>query len=488
MLISINSVGVLQVRGRPIISTFWLLLLAGMFLGIVSAYIIVRGDWQVAVGLLVAGPVIYILFKYPLFGVFLWLGVAQFLMLTPNVQLRLIYWGIHRGIPVLALGLLLLRRIFIPNHHRLPKLGLSEIAMIGYLIATLVSILFSAGDPIAMSILIYDRVFIAMSLYMLIYLSRPQEKDIRIMVYVVLFIAVAQSLIGITSWIAPGVLPEYWQGWLGLRTIGSLANPSVYTAALIFTGLILFQAGLTSKSKNQKVAYLSAFILAGVCVFLSLSRASWLGGLLVGVGLTFIYPRFMLRFGLIVVIIGILAGSFLLLGDSTVIQDRFYSEESEISALSRLPVTLASVRMFLAKPLFGWGYGNFDLFDRQFYDNTVGTFTADNKDHSSHNFFLTILAEQGIIGFVLYLAPLFILLIQSIREFRWLPKNGFLNNKFIIVLWLSMINLVVLSNFINLRIVYGVGLWWITLGLIASILEHFRFSWKPDQESSMDVI
>jgi len=185
----------------------------------------------------------------------------------------------------------------------------------------------------------------------------------------------------------------------------------------------------------------------------------------------------MLKFGMIVVVLAILAGSFLIIGESRMIQDRFYSEESESSALSRLPVTLASLRMFSSKPIFGWGYGNFDLFDRQFYDNTVGSFTADNKDHASHNFFLTILAEQGLVGFVLYMAPLLILLARSIKNYSKLSEQGLLGRKFLVILWWIMGNLVVLNNFVSLTVVYGVGLWWITLGLIASVLNSNQFNW-----------
>lgn len=482
MLINVNSVGVLEVRGRPLISTFWILILIGIFLGMVSAYLIVRGDWYIAIGLMVAGPVLVVLFRYPLFGVFLWLGLAQFLMVTETTQVRMLYWLIHRGIPIISIGLLLLKQIFIPEKQRLPRLGLSEIAIVGYLIATILSIVISQEDPLPMIILFYDRIFIPMCLYMLVFISKPREKDLQILVYVVLFIAASQSLIGILSWIAPQLLPGFWLDWLGLRTTGSLVNPSVYTAALLFASLILFQAGLTDQSKRKKVIYLSTFIVASLCVFLSLSRASWLGGLLVAIGLTVIYPKFMMRFGLIVVIIAILLGSLLLLGESNLIQERFYSEQSENSALSRLPVTLASVRMFVSKPIFGWGYGNFDLYDRQFYDNTVGAFTADNRDHASHNFFLSLLAEQGIIGFALYMAPLIILLVQSVKEYPRMPVQGFLNNKLIIILWLVMVNLIVLNNFINLRVVYGVGLWWITLGLIASLLGQFNYNWIPNRE------
>lgn len=482
MLINISSVGVLEVKGRPLISTFWILILIGILLGMISAYLIVRGDWFIAIGLIAVVPVTIGILKYPLVGVLLWLGLAQFLMITDTAQLRMVYWVIHRGLPVLSLGLLFLKQIFMPGNHRFPKLGWSEIAIVSYLVATIISIVFSHEDPIPMIILFYDRVFIPMCLYMLVYLSKPRDKDLQILVYVILFIAAAQSLIGILSWVAPQLLPDIWLHWLGLRTIGSLENPSVYTAALLFAGLILFQAGVTEHSKRKKFIFISTFIVAVLCVFLSLSRASWLGGVLVAIGLTVIYPRFMVRFGLIVVVVAILAGSFLLLGETNLIEERLYSEESETSALSRLPVTVASIRMFVSKPLFGWGYGNFDLYDRQFYDNTVGSFTADNKDHASHNFFLSMLAEQGLVGFVLYLAPLIILFVETVKVYRRIPEHGFLSNKLIIILWLVMINMIVLNNFTNIRVVYALGLWWITLGIIATTLNRFRTSWIQKQE------
>lgn len=485
MIVNINSTGVLEIKGRPVISTFWILLIAGAFSSLVSAFLIVRGNWYIAMGLILAVPGMVILFKYPLFGVFLWLGAAQFLMVVDSTQIRRVYWIIHRFVPLLCLGLLLIRRFFLSGKRRLPKLGLSEFALLGYIVASIISIVFSHEDSIAMLILFYDRIFIPLCLYMVVFLSVPRLQDYKILIFIVLFIAVSQSMIGILSWIAPQALPDMWLAWVGSRTIGSLSNPSVYTAALLFAGLILFQAGRTVSSKRMRFTYLSAFILTVLCVFLSLSRASWLGGLLVGFGLMFIYPRFMLRFGLIVVVLAILLGSFLLLGDSSLIQDRFYSEQSEQSALSRLPVTLASIKMFATKPVFGWGYGNFDLYDRQFYDNTVGSFTADNKDHSSHNYFLTLLAEQGIVGFTLYMLPLFILLSRSIREYAGMPDQGLLNKKFLVILWLVIVNLIVLNNFTNLKVVYGVGLWWITLGLIAGLLHLFRYNGIPDRGSNL---
>jgi len=42
-----------------------------------------------------------------------------------------------------------------------------------------------------------------------------------------------------------------------------------------------------------------------------------------------------------------------------------------------------------------------------------------------------------------------------------------------ILLWLIILNIVVLNNFSNMRVVFGLGLWWITLGLIAnSVAAH----------------
>jgi O-antigen ligase len=132
----------------------------------------------------------------------------------------------------------------------------------------------------------------------------------------------------------------------------------------------------------------------------------------------------------------------------------------------------ASLRMFAAKPVFGWGFGNFDKYDRQFQAR-VGDIVNAERDHASHNVYLTLLAEQGIIGFVFFLFPVFWWFWQSLKAWPLLPKQGFWSRKLLVILWAELLFHVVVNNFSNMRAVYGLGIWWVTLALIATFINPY---------------
>jgi O-antigen ligase len=237
---------------------------------------------------------------------------------------------------------------------------------------------------------------------------------------------------------------------------------------LVFAGLLMLHAIDASSNRLLRLLFLVAFLLSGYSIFISFSRASWLAGLLVLMGSIYLYPKSMLKLALFLVPIAlVLAGQFF----SSQLQwarERLYSTESEQSAISRLPVMYAAYRMFEAKPFFGWGYGNFDLYDRRFQAPVAGLGT-DNKDHASHNLYLTIIAEQGLVGIFLFIVPLLLWLVRSLKIVLRLPKTGLWSRKLLILLWLALLSHIVVNNFANMRVVYGLGLWWLTLGLIANL-------------------
>jgi O-antigen ligase len=242
----------------------------------------------------------------------------------------------------------------------------------------------------------------------------------------------------------------------------------------MFCGLLLFQSALNRKPGMARTLYLAVFMLATLLTFLSFSRASWLGMLLVLLGLLFLYPAFVARIGFIVAPLAIVVVSAGLLSNQLGwANERLYSEEAEGSALDRLPAYFAAIRMLAVKPLFGWGYENFEIYDRPFQGRVLD-FRNDNKDHANHSAYLTILAEQGVIGFLLYLGPLLWWLTHTIRTLPRMPPDGFWSKKLLIILWLAILNIFVLNNFTPAWVVYGLGLWWMTLGLIGNLVQRQR--------------
>jgi O-antigen ligase len=461
----------------------WLILIAGASGGLVVGYMVVAGTWQFATLLLFALPALIIIHRHPFATVIVWLALMPFLLHTETASSRYIYWAIHRGLPLLTVGMIFLSSGLGVERRRLPRLGLPEVAMGGYVLMSVLSILLQNNQPQATLYLFYDRIIVAMLLYLIVRLAGPQEREMRWLLGVAVFVVLSQSLIGIASQFAPSALPSSWMENAGSRTVGTLINAAIYTIALMFGSLILLHAAQQSRARWQRWLFVLCFLLAAYCTFISFSRASWLAGLLVGVALCFVYPRSMIKLVAIMAPITLLLGGVVLVDQLDWARERLYSDEAENSATSRLPIMVGAYNMFQEKPLTGWGYGNFDLYDRSFYGRLLDI-SGDNRDHASHNYFLSILAEQGLVGLLLYLLPMFVWFVATLRQYPNLPVRGLQSRNLIVMLWLVILFHIVVSNFINMIVVYGLGVWWITLGLIGHLVQVLQVPAKAPLSAS----
>jgi O-antigen ligase len=450
-------------------------------LGLFTARMIVSDKWQFAAVVIFSIPAVFVLQRYPFLSILIWLICAPFLLHTTSATTRQVYWVIHRFLPILTLGSILLPSLL--GKKTLPKLGFPEWAMLCYAIVSLCSILLTNPERQSTTYLFYDRVIIPMVLYLIVRLSNPDERMMRWLLPVALFIVFSQSSIGVVSWFAPRALPAKWVDYENHRTIGTLINTNTYVTTLILTGFLIFHFGMQSTSKRLQFGAIGILLVTLYCIFISFSRAGWLAGLLAMIGLATVYPKVILKLGMIVVPIFLIVAIFFLQNQLTWAAQRLKSGDSEQSALSRLPVYAAAVGMFQAKPFLGWGYGNFDRFDRQFQPSTLANLSGDNKDHASHNFFLSILAEQGLIGILLYLAPMFYWLRITLKYFSKLPDNGFWGRKILVVLWMTILSHIIVYNFANMRVIFGLGAWWLTLSFIARFMDAHQLLYA--QETTM---
>ena len=133
----------------------------------------------------------------------------------------------------------------------------------------------------------------------------------------------------------------------------------------------------------------------------------------------------------------------------------------------------------------GWGFNNYDLYYEPFIAD-VGDLPADlGYRVTSHNTYLTILTELGVIATFLYLFPSLWLLILSKRAWRRVPSHGFTSRRLLVMLWLVMLHMLVVTNFMDMIrfFPFGTTLWWMTQGLIASIVYRYlkqdELWWNP---------
>jgi O-antigen ligase len=103
----------------------------------------------------------------------------------------------------------------------------------------------------------------------------------------------------------------------------------------------------------------------------------------------------------------------------------------------------------------------------------VGNLVYPEKDHASHNLFLSIAAEQGILGIALFLGPTVYWLIRTRSAPAGMPST---ERKLLASLWLVIAAFVIVNNFSVMKVTFGLGLWWLTLGLIGSTVHRYRSS------------
>jgi O-antigen ligase len=441
------------------------ILIAALFAGAAVA----DGNAPLAVVGLLAIPGSVLIHRDPFMAILAWLVLNQFLVEGSGGIERRAYWLVHRGLPLAVVVVVLLKSRLGLTRGSLPRFGLPEALMGGYVAVTALSIVFSSAAPLASGYHAYDRIVSPMLLYVAVRLIGVGTTELRRLIQALALVVAVQASIGILSWVAPQALPAAWLGRLGTRTIGSLGHPNVFGVVMITGGLLVAHRTWSEKGRHT----MSGAVLLAVSsamVFLTFGRANWLAAIPAVIGLLVLYPAPMARalaFATPVVAVVVMAGALGSFGQLA--GERFLSSQSSKSAVSRLPVVVASVRMFDTRPVTGFGYGNFDLYDREFQSNLDNLVLAD-KDHASHNVYLTILAEQGAPGLALFLGAPVVWLFRALRRTKLLPASGLRSRRLAGVLVLALCAHVVVNNFSNMKVVYGLGMWWLTLGVLAALL------------------
>jgi O-antigen ligase len=174
----------------------------------------------------------------------------------------------------------------------------------------------------------------------------------------------------------------------------------------------------------------------------------------------------MLRTTVIAAIIVPILASTVLVHNMSWAAERFGDTDT---AESRFISGYASLKMIWEKPWFGWGYSNYNLYAPQF-QTRIGDIPY-NRFHTSHNTWLTIIVEMGLVGFLMYELPGLYWLTRSVKAWQRLPRDGFWSRHLLAVLWLATLNQFIVCSFNDMLSSdqFGTTIGWMTLGLIATL-------------------
>jgi O-antigen ligase len=441
-------------------------LILGTAFGLVAAFLILGGNWFFLVALVFIVPVVVLFLRYPFIAVLIWLLVFPFFVREVVPGSRYVYWLLHRAMIPGAFGIAILAELLGKEKKRMLRLGVGDVAVVVYLLLSIINILLLDQAPIEALIRYYDRIFVPFCMYGLVRLTAPTGEDLKRIAWIAPFAIITQSAIGLASWFNVRNLPAAWLNREGERTVGTFGNPGVFTTTLVFFSLFLFQYAIRSKSTRVRLACFALVGLSLVSIFFSFSRGSWLGALLVAIGVLYLYPRVVVRFGVVFLLISYLIASTFFRPYLTLARERLLAQDSAEGRIIGGAATLGVIR---SSPLFGVGFGNHEEYDEQYRSRVFNL--AVNESHTSHNTYLLLTAEMGLVGLFLYLLPAMWWLVASRKVGPTMPPEGFAGQKMMVMMWLVLLNHVIVGSFTDMiqSNLFSTSMWWLTLGIIATL-------------------
>ncbi|MEN9395454.1 MAG: hypothetical protein RL362_1675 [Bacteroidota bacterium] len=243
---------------------------------------------------------------------------------------------------------------------------------------------------------------------------------------------------------------------------------TVYGAAL---ALIFPYVFLQLFSKNQsailKFFYISGFVILLIALVLSYTRAAWLSVVVAGIIGFFMLMKIPFRW---VLAAGLLIGgtTFYFLDDIQIALNRNKKESSDkmdehiksisnvssdASNLERLNRWHCAMELFYQRPVVGWGPGTYQFVYAPFQRSQDRTIISTNRGDggNAHSEYLGPLAEQGVLGSVIFIGLVLIVCFLGFSVFY--HSTNFEERLVIMGLFLGLVTYFVhgvLNNFLEM--------------------------------------
>lgn len=249
------------------------------------------------------------------------------------------------------------------------------------------------------------------SLPLIIFSWATSDNRIKLLSYTVLLTGTLVSLIAIYSFLSD---------YIKTLAFNPVSSPLSRTNDLGAYMLLIFPLALSSflyedKSPVEKVLYALASILSFITIMLTFSRGIWVSTL-IAIFLIIILGRKILKKNLIYLgLFSILGAIPIILKWETIVnrllslQNIFLTAENSIEW--RKSLLRGSLRIFLDHPVFGTGLNSFP-FIYSLYQERAGFFSI-----NPHNYYLQLLAETGVVGFITFVVLALSIIYMSFKAF-----------------------------------------------------------------------
>lgn len=270
---------------------------------------------------------------------------------------------------------------------------------------------------------------------------------------------VAQNFLGVSStqsWVDQEMFTD-----IKLRVYSTFDNPNVLGEFLVITIPVALALFWANRRYGQKLAYVLACLVLAACMIFTWSRGAWLGVMIAVVLFVLIMDK---RFFLL----GVVGLLFIpvLLGSDNPIATRLLSigNTSDTSTAYRLSIWMASLNMIQDFWVGGIGLGSNAFY--MIYPKYA--FAGANFALHSHNLFLQLWVEMGIVGIVSFLALVVATVKQGCQSIVTRGRKNMMN-ACMIALVTGLLGYLFQGMTDNVWYNYKMVLvFWTVLGLIAS--------------------
>jgi O-antigen ligase len=240
-----------------------------------------------------------------------------------------------------------------------------------------------------------------------------------------------------------------------IRMSGLEIDPNFFALYLTPGLLLSFWTVLSQQDQvNKKLSYI-VLLLSLICLGLSLSRAGILANIFFMVlTILFIFKRIKFKHLLVVsIIMSVVSGIFY---QDIMVRLKLLEAEIGSIGMGRYNLLLFGLDLFEQYPFFGIGFNQFP----EYFSVRFG------EIRYSHNTYLSVLVELGILGLIAYIGFL-ILIIKSLYKFVYLDSNRWIYQSFMVIL---------LSQYVQISSLYAISssALWLSIILCSSLVLYFR--------------
>ena len=362
----------------------------------------------------------------------------------------------------------------------LAKISVVELLMFGFSLVCLVSASTSNSlDRFGFGLLLAAYIFPFLGYYLAKSFIQ-NEADVRRFSTVITYLSLYLAYVGICEQVYPALVfpryivnPHYIISNVG-RSVGPSLEPVGYGVGLIFCLLLsiylFFRIG--SLLRPAKLLALIAILMAPVAIFFTYTRAVW-GGLALSLfSLCLFYPRGKRIFAslLLIMIIGFISIRTVQISRT---EGSAEDVEQRDSISIRMSMAKTGMKMFLEKPIFGFGYLQAGKEFTPYFER-VGTSFVPDQGLLIHNTFVNILVELGLIGFI----PFVLILAYIIKDAIILYKRSVENRDIAVIFFAACGAFVFAAMANNMYYIFAHVLLFCMAGMVKGLLQAKPFPKK----------